>query len=271
MSSRALEFFKAPLRPLYHAIRDMGAGVQFWCKRKWRKLSRRGQVFPVRGTFCILCVKRPAYALLTLKNINSLHYLYPGYHIRIMTDDACINQIEELRRRLDYPDMVEVINKFDRDNAPWQFQKVDCLLESSKNGWVLVDADTIWHSEPQIDEGKVTLLVKAYDFVTKEEERDFLAKNGLSSAVTWPHFVTGFVSLPPAFYSEKLAQLTRNWTQKAFADEKIKRIAEEIGVNIAVQTLIPRDKITTLKKSDGPNDKNIMQSLYYGCINNIEE
>ena len=203
VTSKAFDLLKAPLRPLYHAIRDMGAEAQFWCRRKWRKLRRRGQVFPVRGTFCILCVKRPAYALLTLKNINSLHYLYPGYHICIMTDDACVEEIQELRRRLDYPDMVEVINKFDRQKAPWQFQKVDCLLESSKNGWVLVDADTIWHSEPEIDHGMVTLLVKAYDFDNKDEERDFLENNGLSKAVTWPHFVTGFVSLPPSFYFGK--------------------------------------------------------------------
>ena len=51
----------------------------------------------------------------------------------------------------------------------------------------------------------------------------------------------------------------------------MKRIAEEIGVNLAVQTLIPREKITTLKESDGPNDRHIMQSLYYGCINNVDE
>ena len=117
----------------------------------------------------------------------------------------------------------------------------------------------------------MTLLVKAYDFASNQAEKDFLARNGLAKALTWPHFVTGFVSLPTALYSEELAQLTLEWTKKAFSDERLKRISEEIGVNLAIQTLIPREKITTLKESDGPNDRNIMQSLYYGCVNEIDE
>ncbi len=271
MTSKVLEFLKAPLRPLYHGVREKGADVQFWLKRKWRKMRRGGQAFPIRGNFCILCVKRPAYALLALKNVNSLHYLNPGYKFRLMTDDMCAQEIEKLKVKFDYPDMVEVIIRYGKQKQPWQFQKVDCLMESSKNGWVLVDADTIWHSEPRFDPSLVTLLVKAYDFNSREEERNFLEENGLSKAVAWPHFVTGFVSLPSAFYSEKLAQSTREWTEKAFSDERIRRISEEIGVNLAVQTLIPRDKIATLKDTDGPNDKHIMQSLYYGCINNVDQ
>ena len=266
-----LDVLKAPLRPVYHAIRDKGAEMAFWCKRKLRKARRRGESFPTRGTFCILCVKRSAYAWLAVKNVNSLHYLYPGYQIRIMTDDECARAMDRLKAKIDYPDMVQVINRFGRQKEPWQFQKVNCLMESSKNGWVLIDADTIWHSEPKIDHAKVTLLVKAYDFGKNDAEKDFLARNGLAKAFAWPHFVTGFVSLPTAFYSEELAQLTLEWTKKAFLDERLKRISEEIGVNLAVQTLIPREKLATLKESDGPNDRNIMQSLYYGCINEIDE
>ena len=237
-----LDVLKAPLRPLYHAIRDKGAEMAFWCKRKLRKARRRGESFPARGTFCILCVKRSAYAWLAVKNVNSLHYLYPGYQIRIMTDDECARAMDRLKAKIDYPDMVEVINRFGRQKEPWQFQKVNCLMESSKNGWVLIDADTIWHSEPKIDHAKVTLLVKAYDFGKNDAEKDFLARNGLAKAFAWPHFVTGFVSLPTALYSEELAQLTLEWTKKAFLDERVKRISEEIGVNLAVQTLIPREK-----------------------------
>jgi hypothetical protein len=267
----SLVALKAPLRRVYHAVRDKAEEIQFWCKRKWRKIRRRGKAFPVRNTFCILCVKRPAYALLAAQNINSLHYLYPGYQIRIMTDDECVRPLNRLIAKLDYPDMVEVINRFDGQKDPWQFQKVNCLMESSKNGWVLIDADTIWHDEPRIDPEMVTLLVKANVFGENDAEKDFLAKNGIVKALKWPHFVTGFVSLPSSLYSDELARLTLEWTKKAFLDERVKRISEEIGVNLAVQTLIPFEKITTLKESDGPNDRHIMQSLYYGCINEINE
>ena len=134
-----------------------------------------------------------------------------------------------------------------------------------------MDADTIWHGEPKADPEMVTLLVKAYDFGAKDDERDFLLRNDMTPALSWPHFVTGFVSLPPALYSEELASLAMEWTKKAFSDERLKRISEEIGVNLAIQTLVPREKIATLKEIDGPNDRYIMQSLYYGCVNDIKE
>jgi hypothetical protein len=167
--------------------------------------------------------------------------------------------------------MVEVMNRFGKSSEPWQVQKVNCLMNASRNGWVLVDADTIWHGEPIIEQNKVTFLVKAYSFEESEDERHFLTTNELEKAHKWPHYVTGFVSLPPAFYSEELATLSLYWTRKAFSEQKLKRISEEIGVNVAIQLLIPRDRIVTLKKIDGPNDRNIMQSLYYGCSNKIEE
>ena len=128
--------------------------MRFWWKRKLRKTRRRGASFPTRGTFCILCVKRPAYAWLAVKNVNSLHYIYPGYEIRIITDDECAGAINRLKAKIDYPGMVEIINKFGQQKEPWQFQKVACLMESSKNGWVLIDADTIWHSEPGSTRGR---------------------------------------------------------------------------------------------------------------------
>jgi hypothetical protein len=270
-TSRPLGLIKSLLRPLYHFARDTGAEVLFSYKRKLRKLQRRRASFPVKTTFCILCVKRPAYALLAVKNVNSLHFLHPGYRIRIMTDDAGSAAINKLLGRFDYPGMVEVINRFGSSGEPWQFQKVSCLMEAGRNGWILVDADTIWHHEPGVDPGKVTFLVKAYDFGKNEAEKEFLSKNNMKRALGWPHFVTGFVSLPSAFYSEELANLTMEWTRKVFTDRNLKRISEEIGFNLAVQSLIPEDRITTLKQSDGPNDKNIMQSLYYGCINEIDE
>ena len=151
MKSKAIEALKAPLRPIYHAMREWALDAIFFCKRKLRKMGRRRKSFPRKTTLCVLCVKRTEYALLTVKNINSLHYLDPGYRVIVMTDDVCAAALAGLAPKLDYPGMVEVINRFDKGAEPWQFQKVKCLMEASQNGWVLVDADTIWHSEPTID------------------------------------------------------------------------------------------------------------------------
>ena len=271
MTSRLLKLLKSLLRPSYHFAKDKASEILFWCKRRLRRIRRRGTSFPVKCTFCILCVKRSAYALLAVRNINSLHYLSPGYRIRIVTDNAGAAAVGRVFKRIDYPHMVEVVNSFGKGTEPWQYQKVSCLMEAGRNGWILVDADTIWHGEPKINPGKVTLLVKAYDFGMNEAEREFLSNNGMTQALAWPHFVTGFVSIPPELCTDELAQLTMDWTKKAFLDERLKRISEEVGVNLAVQTLVPRGKITTLKETDGPNDRYIMQSLYYGCVNEIDE
>jgi hypothetical protein len=266
-----IDAIRAFLSPGYHLLIDGFEGIRFWFRRKLRQAARRGSTFPTKAALCILCVKRPAYVRLAIKNVNSLHLIYPGYKIQIETDDVCALALSRLGRRFDYPSMVEVINRFGKSSDPWQFQKVDCLMNASRNGWVLVDADTIWHSEPVIQPNKVTFLVKAYSFGDSADERQFLSINEMEKAHQWPHYVTGFVSLPPAFYSEELEALSLSWTRKAFSDQKLKRISEEVGVNVAIQTLIPRDQIMTLKEIDGPNDKNVMQSLYYGCSNKIEE
>ena len=266
-----LERIKLSLRLLYHAAKDSAAESSFWFRRKTRKWRRDNTSADIKGTLCILCVKRPAYVRLALKNINSLHFIYPGYRVRIITDDICAAVLDKLITNVDYSNLVEVINMFGSGNEPWQFQKVECLMEASRNGWILVDADTIWHGEPVTNPELVTLLVKAYDFGDNKDERAFLAKNSMPQALSWPHFVTGFVSLPTSLYSDTLAKLAMDWTRKVFADDRLKRISEEIGVNLAIQALIPRDKITTLKQSDGPNDKHIMQSLYYGCVNDVQE
>ena len=141
--------------------------------------------------------------------------------IHIVTDDICETALGKVGQ-FDYSNMVEVINRFGRGSEPWQFQKVECLMDASRNGWILMDADTIWHGEPKADPEMVTLLVKAYDFGVKEDERDFLLKNDMTPALSWPHFVTGFVSLPPALYSEELASLAMEWTKRAFSDERLK-------------------------------------------------
>jgi hypothetical protein len=259
------------LRPSYYRVQAIRKDLAFWARRKVQKARRRGEITSAKATFCILCVKRGSYARLAVRNVNSLHYLDPGYVVNILTDSACEKEVLALRRRFDFPGQVQVKNIFGDESEPWQIQKVRCLKEASRNGWILVDADTIWHGEPDVDPQRVTFLVKAYSFHENEAESMFLRAHGMEKECRWPHYVTGFMSVPPAFYSEELFDLGLEWTRRFFADSNLKRISEELGLNIAIQTLIPPEKITTLKTSDGPNNHYIMESLYYGCINRIEE
>jgi hypothetical protein len=266
-----LKIVKSLLRPAYHFLRGRLSQFIFFCRRTARKVRRRGTSYPVKARIHVLCVKRRAYARLVVNNVNSLHYISPGYQFVIVADDACQSAFSRMLFKFDYPSMVQVVNRFGSAKDPWQFQKLSCLFEASRAGAILVDADTLWHDEPSVDPEKVTILVKAYDFQDNDAEKKFLLENGMARALTWPHYVSGFVSLPPRFFSEELARLSVEWTKKAFSDPGVKRISEEIGVNLALQTLVPREAIVTLKATDGPNDRNVMQSLYYGCVHNIEE
>ena len=48
----------------------------------------------------------------------------------------------------------------------------------------------------------------------------------------------------------------------------MRRLSEELAVSFAIQINYPND-IFTLKTEDGPKNKNILQSMYYGCANRI--
>ena len=59
----------------------------------------------------------------------------------------------------------------------------------------------------------------------------------------------------------------------ANADKRaeVHRIAEEIAINLAIQSNYDSHKITTLKTSGKPKDTHIIQSLYYGCANHVAD
>jgi len=257
------------LRPAYHAARDGAGDLGFWVRRKAAKL--RHAPGSAGQHFAILCVKRTEYVALAVRNINSLHLQNAGNRVTVFADRRCADALDRVHRRLDYPRQVDVVDRFGNDSRPWQLLKVEALMEAAREGWILVDADTIWHDQPVVDPQRITFLVRAYDFGEVAAERAFLATWRRLDLLEAPHFVTGFMSIPSRCYSDALRASCLEWTARVFEDPKLKRISEEIGVNIALQSAFPREQITTLKASDGPNDKAIMQSLYYGCTNQIEE
>jgi hypothetical protein len=263
--------FRDRVRSFYHSVLDRGRAILLWTTRKYTKLRRAGRLGGLGDHFLILCVKRPEYVPLTIRNINSLHLQSTGNTVTVYADSVCSPVFERQLRKLDYPGRVQIVNRFEDDRRPWQLLKVEALMHAARKDWILVDADTIWHAQPVIDKTKITFLVKAYRFGDIEAERAFLVESGKKDLLSAPHFVTGFVSIPSRFYSDSLHRQCVEWTQRVFGQASLRRISEEIGVNIAVQSSFPLTNLTALKQSDGPNDTEIMQSLYYGCTNNIEE
>ena len=166
---------------------------------------------------------------------------------------------------------------------PWQIYKIDTLIEASKKNQILTDADGIWHSEPKIDPEKITLLVVAYDISSNKNEC-LLIENVFNKKdwVNFKHYVTGFVSIPSKFMTVELEKNMKEYTRLIFtatmdfvsgADEQngLRRLAEELAVNFAIQELYKSSEIQTLKDVDGPDSRSSLQSLYYGCLHQITE
>lgn len=233
--------------------------------------------------FAIVCVKRPIYVNLAIKNINSLHFYNSSHLVTLYVDTQCKKAYQSMRSKIDYPKNVRIRLINVSGEVPWQILKVRTLLQASRAGQILTDADGIWRKDPTIDPSKVTFLVQAYPFTKNKFEMKLLkviTKN--EKIVSYIHYVTGFVSLPRNLLTKKLENDCIKYTQRIIdvsprlsvsheTSEGLKRLAEEIGLSIAIQHNIPNEKITTLKRKDGPGDKYILQSMYYGCTNKIIE
>ncbi len=269
---------KGALRKAFEARK---AAMAF-LKRKSRKMKRLFGGKKGKGyTFAITCVKKPVYVKMAIDNANSLHYLNENHSFVIYADTVCHEEFKRLRHKLDYPSQVECRDAFGTVKGPWQYCKVDTIIDAGRKGLVFTDADGIWHDEPTIDPDKVTILVLAYAIRDEPlERRTAEALFEEQGAVDLNHYVLGFLFVPMSMMTEALANDIKRFTgilledPLAFLDcEKdrrtIHRLADELGVSIALQ--IHYKDIVTLKQSDGPKSCELLQSLYYGCKNDVIE
>lgn len=231
-------------------------------------------------TFAILCVKRVEYLTLAIDNINSLHYYNPTHSFVLYMDDTCFRQFKKMSHLLHYPTNVSATRFVNNPKQAWTLSKVDVLIKASLRNQILTDADGIWRSDICINREKILFLVKVGAFSKNRSEKMLLEK--VLKKPEWcvfTHYVTGFVSIPKKFMTKRLIQdcreITADILTKKFPSmlqgeaQSLRRLAEEIGVCLAVQKNYPRSTIMTLKTTDGPGSREMLQSLYYGCSNKI--
>jgi hypothetical protein len=176
--------------------------------------------------------------------------------------------------------MVITNDVFGIGNLPWQKYKIETLIDASKKDYILTDADGIWHEEPEIISDKINILTLAYKVGDNKNEKLLIEK--LFNKPEWSnfgHYVTGFVYIPASFMTVELQKKMRDFVSKILDSDLnfmelsnvsgTKRIAEELAVNFAIQSLYTNNFIVTLKQKDGPGSNEKLQSLYYGCTNNI--
>ena len=278
------EYIPAPIMKIR---RDFIAQIKIYrilIKHKFKKLSRFVKNDQLNSNvFFILCIKKIIYADMVIENINSLHYLNSNHKISIYCDTLCYEYLKSKRNKFDYLSNVEIINSYQIADRPWQFYKIETLIIASKQGAVLTDADGIWHDDPIFDKDKITLLVVANKI--KENDKEKLLVENIFLKTEWVefnHYVTGFIYIPSNYMTDKLVEDLRknneliysyslNFIIDASSRDGLRRLSEELSINLSLQSHYPAKVFSTLKSDDGPGSQISLQSLYYGCLNNVNE
>ena len=260
------------LSPLKIVVDDVIRFIQlaiFSIMRAYRKSNRVRKgipVFPTSYNFVILCIKNTTYADLAIININSLHYYNPTHHITVQCDSKCYSYLNKHMSQFDYPTKITLEQVADVTNKGWQFFKVEAIINAAQNDRILFDADTFWHEDITIDREEKVVIENVFH---KPEWLSFI------------HHVAAFVSIPKKLMTPELADDMRKFNQMVWDSDlnfvpedkrdEIKRLSEELAVNLSTQLHYPKDMVVTLKEVDGTKNRTKMESLYYGCRNKIIE
>jgi len=231
----------------------------------------------------MLCFRRPVYVGLAISSINSLHYFNPRHRVTLYLDAVCLQEFGRQKSRLDYKDYVRGVLIEDDPAAPWQLTKLRLVLLSASQGIPFVDADSRWHLDPAplLDPDCVTYLVEVNRLRNVPAECA-LVERGLGRP-EWKdlrHYNTGFVSIPGKYCSEEfkgechsLARqiLDFSLTEGVRAEEGrlLRHVCEELALSLAAQIAIGPDNIRTLKAEDGPGNRRVIESFYYGALHGI--
>ena len=231
--------------------------------------------------FFILCVKRTEYIDFAINQINSLHYYSPYHVFDILCDDKCLKYFTSQRHKLDYPVNTRAISLVNNTKGIWQQYKIQTLLLAIQSDGILIDADMFWYSNPMIPQWQALFFAKAYLIKDLPVEKELV--NTVFHHPEWSkfaHYTTGVVYLPYILFSGKLKKELLHFvslqTKSSYSflksqEEKdnLRRLIDEMAINLAFQSVLKPEQITTLKGTDSPGDRNIVLSLYYGSMNKV--
>lgn len=250
--------------------------------RVWRSLKRE----PVKTCLelAMLCIRRPVYVDLALASVNSLHYHNSAHRVWLYLDSVCMKAYETTRRRLDYPERVTPIFVDYDPETPWQFKKLDVVMDAFSRGFAFVDADSRWHTDPLslLDSELASFLVVVNTFRAVEPERVLVSEAlGRPEWLDLRHFNTGFIAVPKKLFTDRLAETCRSLAHDIYRgcegpqftaeqSRMLKHTAEEISLSIGTQLVLGGDNIRTLKTQDGPGNRKILESYYYGALNRAD-
>lgn len=254
---------------------------------RWRQQYRRKrrQTLPQRLSyshrFCTLCVKRTVYVDFAIDQINSLHYYNPYHVFDILGDDTCQKYFETQKHRLDYPANTAFVSLTKETPESWQHYKIEALQYAIEHDGILMDADMYWYADPVVGQWQALFFTHAYFIKDEFAEKQLVTK--VFRHPEWaefPHYTTGVLYLPYSLYTpslkNKLETYIKVQTDQSYSFLKspaqkdiLRRLVDEMAINLAFQTSLPPTQITTLKATDSPGNRQTVLSMYYGSMNRI--
>jgi hypothetical protein len=255
--------------------------VKYQGRKIWRLFSNITN--PAGYSLAVLCIKKVVYADMLINNSNSLHYINPNHTIYVYCDTLCFEYLTKRINKFTYKAKIVLTNEYKVADKPWQYYKIEVHIKAAWNDQIDTDADGIWHNDLVIDQNKITMLTFSHKI--KEAENEVLLMEKVFEKKEWVEFhhrVAAFVSIPKKFMTKKIEDDLRYFNHTIFThsldfiEEKVerdalRRLSEELAVNLALQINIQQELITVLKESDEYGKADGLQSLYYGCINNVTE
>ena len=108
---------------------------------------------------------------MAIENINSLHYLNSNHTFQIHCDNFCESYLNNVKNKINYLNCVSIKNNHGEAIKPWQYYKIETLINASRQNAILTDADGIWHEDPIISSDVITLLVLAHKISENLDEK----------------------------------------------------------------------------------------------------
>jgi hypothetical protein len=249
--------------------------------RRWRRKYRETHPLSHSYRFCILSVKRTEYVDFAIHQINSLHFYNPYHVFDILCDDKCLQYLKANRHRLDYPQNTRFISLVENTTESWQHYKIQAVIYAIERDGILMDADMYWYSDPLVRQWQALFFAQAYFIKDQKPEQQLVTS--VFNHPEWgkfPHYTTGVFYLPYRLYSpdlkinlQRFIKMQSKSTYSFLKDPEkrtaLRRLTDEMAINLAVQTALRPEQITTLKGTDSPGDRRIVLSLYYGSMNSI--
>lgn len=217
--------------------------------------------------FNILAINDKRYIKIAINNINSYHKIDGGKQkFKIYID----KEGEEflLKNKNKFNHEILVTYKICDNNEYWQKNKIKIYEDyHMKEDFIIIDADSIWFGLPQICEDKITFLNFSYSLKEHGDDK-WMSQIDNRILPSFSNNQIGFLHIP---LSLQYPSLLSEWYLLCDKIHSLKNArvgmqgqCEQLAISLITQ--LNNIPINFLKgRKNGPDNKKIIQSLYWSC------